>query len=121
MVHLVLFSAGGWSASYEVDEGGVAMSTFFTNETYTFKINQAFSMFKNKQGPGQLWVYHSSDSFILNRAMNNYLVAQGGGSDIFNMVRDKVFTPINLSAGAKTTERTDNSASGKPFGGYGLF
>jgi hypothetical protein len=120
--HTLDMATGNYtSASYEVDEGGAAMSTFFTNETYTTKINQAFSMFKNKSGPGVLWAYHSSDSFILNRAMNNYLVAQGGGSDIFNMVRDEVYTPINLSAGAKTTERTDNSATGKPFGGYGLF
>ena len=108
-------------ASHEVDEAGTAMITFFTSETYTAKINHAFSMFKNKKSPGQMWVYHSSDSFILNRAMSNYLVAQGGGSDIFDMVRDEVYTPINLSAGAKTTERTDNSVTGKPFGGYGLF
>ena len=120
--HTIDMATGNYtSASYEVDEAGSAMSTFFTNETYTSKINQAFSMFGNKKLPGQLWVYHSSDSFILNRAMNNYLVAQGGGSDIFNMVRDEVYTPINLSAGAKTTERTDNSVTGKPFGGYGLF
>ena len=120
--HTIDMATGNYtSAGYEVDEAGSAMSTFFTDETYTSKINQAFSMFRNRRGPGQLWVYHSSDAFIVNRAMNNYLSAQGGGSDIFNMVRDEVYTPINLSAGSKVTERTDNSATGKPFGGYGLF
>jgi len=63
-----------------------------------------------------------SDTFILARAMNNYLQSQeGGGADIFNMVRDEVYTPIKLSAGTLTTLHTDNATTGKPFGGYGLY
>jgi hypothetical protein len=54
--------------------------------------------------------------------MNNYLQAQAGSSsDIFNMVRDEVYVPIKLSAGTMTSLRTDNAATGAPFGGYGLF
>jgi hypothetical protein len=108
-------------AGNEYDEAGLYMDAFFLAEPYSTKITAAFN-FLNKVAHGTFWNYHSSDTFILTRAMNNYLQVQvGGGSDIFNMVRDEVYTPINLSAGAKTTERTDNSATGKPFGGYGLF
>jgi hypothetical protein len=108
-------------AGYESDEGGSYMSTFFLAEPYTDKITAAFN-FPNKKAPGQLWVYHSSDTFILARAMNNYLQTQeGSGADIFNMVRDEVYSPIKLSAGTMTTLRTDNATTGKPFGGYGLF
>jgi hypothetical protein len=57
---------------------------------------------------------------LLARAMNNYYVAQGGG-DIFNMIRDQVYEPLKLSAGTLMTVRTDNSPTGVPFGGYGLF
>ncbi|MEP7133390.1 MAG: hypothetical protein ABI904_00515 [Chloroflexota bacterium] len=108
-------------AGYESDEGGSYMSTFFLAEPYTDKITAAFN-FPNKKAPNQLWVYHSSDTFILARAMNNYLQAQAGSTaDIFNLVRDEVYAPIKLSAGTMTTIRTDNATTGKPFGGYGLF
>jgi hypothetical protein len=36
-------------------------------------------------------------------------------------MRDMVFKPIHLSQGGLTTLRTDNSNTGKPFGGRGLF
>jgi CubicO group peptidase (beta-lactamase class C family) len=78
--------------------------------------------FPYREGPGRTWVYHTSDTFIAVRAMNNYLVQQEGPTaDIFNFVRDEVYIPLHLSAGALTTLRTDNSPGGVPFGGYGLF
>lgn len=118
--HTIDMATGNYRlAGYESDEAGSYMETFFLAEPYTDKIAAAFN-FPNKKLPGQLWVYHSSDTFILARAMNNYYVAQGGG-DIFDMVRDQVYSPLNLSAGALTTLRTDNSPTGVPFGGYGLF
>ena len=69
-----------------------------------------------------MWNYHSSDTFILTQAMNNYLVQQEGSqADIFNLVRDEIYIPLHLSAGVLTSLRTDNSPAGAPFGGYGLF
>lgn len=56
---------------FEADEGGPVMSSFLDVESYTDKINAAFS-FPNNSAPGQLWVYHTSDIFILTRAMNNF-------------------------------------------------
>jgi hypothetical protein len=55
--------------------------------------------------------------------MNSYLRQQQGssGADIFNSIRDAVYKPLNLSQGSLSMLRTDNSTSGKPFGGYGLF
>ncbi|MDP2777215.1 MAG: hypothetical protein Q8O48_06210, partial [Anaerolineales bacterium] len=119
--HMIDMASGNYRlAGFESDEGGSYEETFFLAEPYTDKITAAFN-FPWKVNPGTVWIYHSHDTFLLARAMNNYLVAQGGGSDIFNMVRDEVYTPINLSAGAMTTIRTDNSPTGVPFGGYGLF
>ena len=135
----VASAAGDWSAvtfgnaldmatgnyeqeGFEVDEAGPIMATFLDeSETYTDKINAAFR-FPARKAPGQVWVYHSSDTFLLTRVMNNYLVQkEGSGADIFNMIRDEVYIPMNLSAGALTSLRTDNSPNGAPFGGYGLF
>lgn len=107
-------------AGYEADEGGSYMETFFLAEPYSTKITAAFN-FPSKVAPGTYWNYHSSDTFILGRAMQNYLNAQGGGSDIFNMLRDEVFVPLKLSAGTMTSLRTDNNTTGQAFAGYGLF
>lgn len=119
--HTIDMATGNYRlAGYMSDEGGSYMNTFFLAEPYTDKINAAFN-FPNKKAPGTTWVYHSSDTFIVTRAMNNYLQTQeGSGADIFNMVKDEVFAPINLSAGVSTI-RTDNASFGAPFGGYGLF
>ncbi len=109
-------------AGFEVDEGGATMTSFLDeSETYADKTKYAFR-FPKKKPPGQVWVYHTSDTFIVTRAMNNYLVQQEGSqADIFNFVRDEVYIPLHLSAGALTTLRTDDSPDGMPFGGYGLF
>jgi len=107
-------------AGYEADESGSYMETFFLAEPYPDKMAAALN-FPFKVNPGTYWVYHSSDTFILARAMNNYLQTQeGGGADIFDMVNSEVYAPIHLSAGVSTV-RTDNAATGAPFGGYGLF
>ncbi len=109
------------SAVPDADEGGSLMSSFFTAEPFDSKLTAAYN-FPPKEAPGRTWVYHTSDTFLLTTAMNGYLANRAGaGSDIFAMVRDEVYTPARLSAGAKTTERTDNSPAGRPFGGYGLF
>jgi hypothetical protein len=107
-------------AGYEADEAGSYMETFFLAEPYSNKIAAAFN-FPYKVPPGTYWNYHSSDTFLVGRAMQNYLNAQGGGNDIFNMLRDEVFVPLKLSAGTMTSLRTDNSAGGQAFAGYGLF
>ena len=104
---------------YDADESNT-MDPFLMAVPYSAKISEAFH-FPNKATPGSLWVYHTSDTFIAGRAMNNYLVAQGGGTDIFNLLRDEVYIPAKMSAGFMTTLRTDNSPSGVPFSGYGLF
>lgn len=119
--HTIDMATGNYRlAGYEADEAGSYMETFFLAEPYSDKITAAFN-FPYKVAPGTYWNYHSSDTFILGRAMQNYLIAQGGGSDIFNMLQDEVFVPLNLSAGTMTSLRTDNSATGQAFAGYGLF
>lgn len=94
---------------------GTTMSHFFAAEPYSSKISYAFG-FGPRVAPGTTWVYHTSDTFIATRAMQNYL-----GSDIFTELRDRVYVPAKLSAGMMTTLRTDNSPTGMTFGGYGLF
>ncbi|MGH8900781.1 MAG: hypothetical protein ACRDYA_03650 [Egibacteraceae bacterium] len=103
------------------DEVGEVQWDFFLAEPYGTKIAMAFG-YQPRVAPGTRWVYHTSDTFIATRAMDNYLRSQEDTSaDVFAMLRDEVFTPIRLSSGAMTSLRTDNSPTGAPFGGYGLF
>ena len=115
-------ATGNYSSSaFESDESGSGMTAFFDAEAYAPKMTAALA-FPHSAAPGTQWVYHSSDTFVLARAMQNYLVSKAGsGSDIYTWIRDQVLAPLHLSPDVLTTERTDNSATGQPFGGYGLF
>jgi hypothetical protein len=110
------------SATYMLDEEKSPQeAAFFDAEDYAPKINDAFVAFPGQVPPGTVWVYHSSDAFIVNQAMNGYLQQQqGSNADIFNMVRQDVFAPLHISLGFDTL-RTDNSATGKALGDAGLF
>ena len=110
------------SAKAEADEGSPQELAFLTVEPYAAKIADAFTPFPHKADPGTTWVYQTHASFILTQAMNGFLQQRRGRSaDIFNAIRDAVFKPIHLSRGGLSMLRTDNSATGKPFGGYGMF
>ncbi len=114
--HALDMATGNYQFATDMnDEGGTTVSHFFAAEPYTSKISYAFG-FRSRVAPGTRWVYHTSDTFIATRAMQNYL-----GSDIFTELRDRVYVPAKLSAGMMTTLRTDNSPTGMTFGGYGLF
>jgi hypothetical protein len=109
------------SAASMSDENTPQAIAFIDAEDYATKINDAFTAFPSQVPPGTVYVYHSSDQFIANQAMNAYLQQQQGGSaDIFNMARSDVFAPIHISQGFDTL-RTDNSATGKSLGYSGLF
>ncbi len=107
---------------YEADEDSPAMDRFLVAEERATKLKTAFAIHQQFVTPGTKWVYQSSATFILTQAMNAYLERkQGRNADLFNMVRDDVYIPLQVSQGGLTTIRTDNSPSGAPSGYYGLF
>lgn len=109
------------SRGYETDESGRTMADFFAAEPYADKMRLALS-FPRKASPGSKWVYHTSDTFLAARAMNNYLQDKAGSdADIFDMLRDDVLEPIGVGPDSLVSSRTDNSPGGAPFGGYGMF
>lgn len=109
------------SAGYEVDEGGSTMSAFFDAESETQKTATALS-FPRSATPGTTWVYHTSDSYLAVQAMNAVLRQhEGPHADIFSMLCNEVLIPAGVGPDSLTTLRTDNSTTGAPFGGYGMF
>lgn len=110
------------SAGFEVDEGSTAMyNGFFLPDTESQKTSFACS-YTNKGLPGTTFVYHSSDSYLLGRAMNVYYQFKTGdsGADYFDdvMVKD-VYGPLGASPTARDTQRTQDAAS-QPYTGYGM-
>ncbi len=110
------------SNQFMVDDNSQKMNEFFGSMRYTDRIFQAFN-WPNKSQPGTTWVYRTSDTFIVTRAMQNYLQSQtGGDDDIFNYIVDQVYQPLGLGPGAFSTKRTsDNNWEGQAEGGYGLW
>jgi hypothetical protein len=98
------------------------MERFFAAETYAAKMRIALS-WEHQAAPGTVWVYHTSDAFLLTQALQGYLQRlEGNDADLFDFVVEEVYRPIGLGPGAWTTLRTrENHWQGRPLGGYGLF
>ena len=108
------------SAGYMVDDESEKMGVFFSAQPYAERIKAAFSA-PHQADAGTRWVYRTSDTFILTRALQNYLqTQQGADADIYQFVVDEVYRPLKLGPGAYTTMRTaDNDWQGQAEGGYG--
>ncbi len=129
--HLIDMASGYYdSTGNQVDEGNTRMINFFSisNRNRTSMMTQAGG-FPFKEAPGQRWVYHTSDSFILSAAMNTFLKGKEGTSaDIYSMLYNDVLVPIGVNADSSVSERTKTTqtgnvkdAQGVPWGGFGLW
>jgi hypothetical protein len=110
------------SAGYMTDEDGQQMGEYWDAQPYANRIAAAFD-WPHAAEPGTQWVYRTSDTFILTRALHNDLQSQGGSAaDLFEYVVKEVYEPIRVGPGAHTTMRTaDEDWQGQPEGGYGLW
>jgi len=110
------------SAGYMDDEENFDTDPFWIEEYYAERIAAAFN-WPHGAEPGSQWIYRTFDTFIVTRALHNYLqTAAGSDADIFNFLVSEVFIPIGVGPGAHTTLRTkDDNWRGQPYGGYGLW
>jgi hypothetical protein len=121
--HAIDMSSGNYvSAGFMADDNSEKMGEFFSAQPYAERIKAAFNC-PHAAEPGTRWVYRTSDTFILTRALHNYLQTQEGPqADIFQFVVDEVYRPLGLGPGAYTTMRTaDDDWQGQAEGGYGLW
>jgi len=121
--HTLDMSTGNYYATgFMEDDNGEAMDIFFGAQPYSKRIAAAFTA-PHAVAPGTRWVYRTSDTFILTRALHNYLQSQEGAeADIYRFVVDEVYRPLGLGPGAYTTMRTaDNAWQGQAEGGYGAW
>lgn len=109
------------SSGTTTDEASTAMANgFFAVGTHAQKAAFACS-YPYKTTPGTKFIYHSTDTYLLGRAMNQYYKSQAGSSaDFFNDVMvDEIYRPLGLSPTSYVSSRTQDTAA-QPFTGYGL-
>ncbi len=99
---------------FEVDEGSSAMSNgFFLDYTDSGKTSFSCS-YPRKVTPGNSWVYHSSDSYLLAKSMDQYLL-----QDSYDWLVSNIYQPLGVSPVMNESVRTFDSAN-QSMGGYGL-
>ncbi|MBN7799141.1 serine hydrolase [Parahaliea mediterranea] len=103
------------------DEASEAMLTgFFNAEKHAQKIRFACSGWPRRAPPGETFVYHSSDTYLLGTAMTTLLRQQRGDSaDLYNDVLRPLWRDLGLSPALADTRRSRDTAR-QPFTGYGL-
>ncbi len=108
------------TSAFMVDEEQWNTDPFWSEEYYAPKIAAAFN-WPHSAEPGTTWVYRTFDTFIVTRAMHNYLQSFAGeNADIYNFVVEDVYRPLKMGPGVFTTLRTkDNQWQGQAYGGYG--
>lgn len=120
--HALDMATGNYTSSgFEVDEGSTTTANdFFLKYTHAEKVAHSCA-YARQSTPGSVWVYHTSDTYLLGRAMQTYYQAQAGsGADFYNdILVDEIYRPLGLSPALATTLRTADSIA-QPLVGYGL-
>jgi CubicO group peptidase (beta-lactamase class C family) len=121
--HVLDMATGNYeSAGNMVDEEHWDTDPFWSEEYYAERIAAAFD-WPHSADPGIQWVYRTFDTFIVTRALGNYLQThESAEADIFEFVVEEVYKPLKMGPGVFTTLRTkDSNWQGQPYGGYGMW
>ncbi len=119
--HTLDMATGNYQAAgYMTDDDGPQMAQYFQMQPYDRRMAAALD-WPHREEPGTRWVYRTCDTFILGRALHNYLQSvEGPAAELYQFVVDEVYRPLGVGPGAHTTMRTeDNNWQGQPEGGYG--
>lgn len=109
------------SSTSMADEYAPDVGPFFLAESHADKIAFACAHYPRKTAPGSVWVYHTTDTYVLGTALNEYYRARhGANADVFREVLvDSIWAQLALSPAAAVTRRTNDEAQ-QAFTGYGL-
>ena len=105
----------------QADEGNADLLPFFLAEDHATRIRFACRHYPRRVEPGERWVYHTSDSYLLGTALAAwYRGRSGAGADFFQgLLVVPIWQGLGLSPTAAATRRTRDAVR-QPFTGYGL-
>ena len=110
-----------FNSTHDFDESSVASSeVIFMFEEHKDKIKKACSAFPKKTKPGTRFVYHTSDTYILGVALNNYLQSNSNRKDYFNDVLIPFLESNNLSQTSQSVLVTNDNIN-QSYTGWGMF
>lgn len=122
MSDLVNMTTGNYDElTHGRDEGSAKMGAFFVAEGHQGKIRFACEAWPRQAAPGTHAVYHTTDTYILGSAMNQWIRQQiGPGADIYgDFLHPQFIEPLNLSGLTAWTQRTYDDVA-QPFTSHGL-
>lgn len=120
---LLNMRSGHFDSSDEgVDENAPKLLAFFNAQSHQDKIRFSCQAYPKKSNPGSQFVYHTSDTYLLGAALNQFVKANmGKDKDIFaDVFLQKVLGDLSLSAIIEQSRTTTDPAH-QVFLGYGLF
>ncbi|WP_323760447.1 serine hydrolase domain-containing protein [Maricaulis sp.] len=120
--HALDMATGLYSSSdYNRDEDDPSLWTFMSQTTHADRIEAACSLHPRRTDPGEDWVYHTTDTYVLGAAMQAFWREQTGraDSDFYNDLLVPIWHEIGLSPLADRTRRTYD-AEQQPVAGWGL-
>ncbi|XOV80325.1 MAG: choice-of-anchor D domain-containing protein [Aestuariibacter sp.] len=109
------------SASSSVDEGAQkTIDDFFLVSSHSDKIAHSCA-YPRKTTPGSTFVYHTSDTYIVSRALQQYHEQQAGLlADFFDdLLVEDIYKPLQLSPLLYASKRTYDIQA-QVWGGFGL-
>ncbi|MBU2880410.1 beta-lactamase family protein [Psychrosphaera sp. B3R10] len=120
---LLNMTTGNYDSGYPTaDEAADHSQQFFAASSHDSKIKYACQQFTRKSQPGTKFVYHTSDTYLLGTALNQFVRGmKGPQTDLFKYVFGHDLWPkLRLSPVAYETRRTSDKEQ-QPFVGFGLF
>jgi hypothetical protein len=109
------------NATHDRDESGASSTQFIFNLlTHKDKLNKACKAFPRKTKPGRKFVYHTSDTYILGTAMNNFLMLNTNYDDYFSDFLIPFFKDYDFSQASESVLRTEDKIN-QPYTGWGMF
>ena len=119
LIDLLDMASGHYvSAAPDADEDSPATEPFFLSQTAAEKTAFACDN-PRKAAPGEVWVYHTADAYLLGVAMTDVLRRSGDGQDIYDDLVRPIWRAIGQSASLDATRRTYDAAA-QPLTGWGL-
>jgi hypothetical protein len=111
------FNTAGASADESTPS---TINNFFLVGSHALKIQHACA-YPRKASPGSQFAYHSSDSYILSRAMQQYFRNKAGShADYYaDLLVKELWQPLQLSPLTYNSKRTYDAIA-QPWAGFGL-
>jgi len=107
--------------TFDLDEAGLKQTGFvFDKLTDAEKINLACSVYPRKSKPGTRFVYHTSDTYILGKALNEFLANNTETEDYYAELLSPFLKNLGMSYAIEDSLRTEDEIK-QPYTGWGMY